>query len=55
MHKKTLNYRVEHYGIRFALAFFLVGLFNNNGYVLLQAGASSLSKEFHQENYMPII
>jgi len=33
---------------------FLVGLFNNNGFVLVQAGAHSLAKEFDEENFMAV-
>ena len=30
----------------------MVGIFNNNGFVLVQAGASSLAKEFGKEDFM---
>ena len=34
--------------------FFLVGLFNNNGYVLVQAGSNSLANEFHEGQFMAV-
>jgi len=50
--KNSLNFRVEHYKCHFFTAFFLLGIFNNNGYVLVQAGASSLAKTFDKQDFM---
>ena len=50
--KETLNSQVDNYRVQFFLAFFTVGLFNNNGYVLVQAGANALAAEFHQGDFM---
>jgi battenin len=33
--KETLNERVDRFRAQFFAAFFIVGLFNNNGYVLV--------------------
>jgi len=35
-------------------ALFLIGLFNNNGYVLVAAGAATLADEFNREKMMPM-
>lgn len=49
---ETLNDQVDNNRAQFFLAFFTVGLFNNNGYVLVQAGANTLAAEFHQGDFM---
>lgn len=36
----------EHAKSKFFIAFFLVGIFNNNGYVLVQAAADDLARIF---------
>jgi len=40
--------------IKVFIAFFVVGLFNNGGYVMVGAAASDLAKEFHHEDLMPM-
>lgn len=34
------------------MAFFLVGIFNNNGYVMIQAGSASIAKSFGESDFM---
>ena len=48
----TLNQYAEENKVKFFLAFFIVGIFNNNGYTLVQAAASDLARDFHQEAFM---
>ena len=36
------------------MALFVFGLFNNNGYTLVAAGAATLAKDFEKENLMPL-
>lgn len=36
------------------VSFFVVGLINNNGYVLINSAAQNLAKTFHKENLMPV-
>ena len=43
---KTLNEDVVNRKGAYFLALFLVGIFNNNGYVLVQAGSHSLADTF---------
>ena len=38
----------------FFTALFVFGLFNNNGYVLIAAGAENLAGDFDKENLMPV-
>jgi len=38
----------------FFTALFVIGLFNNNGYVMVAAGAAALAKDFDKENLMPL-
>jgi len=52
--KNTLNYRVEVYAKQFFAAFFLLGIFNNNGFTMVQAGSHSLAKAFGQEDFMGV-
>ena len=35
-------------------ALFIIGLFNNNGYVLVAGGAANLASDFNKENLMPM-
>ena len=37
---------------KFLLAFFFLGVFNNNGLTTVQAGSSSLAKSFKKDNFM---
>lgn len=37
----------------YVAAFFTIGLFNNNGYVLVAGGAEELAKDFGKINMMP--
>ena len=46
LHTTTLNERVQAKAGTFFAAFFLVGLFNNNGYTLVQSAASDLATDF---------
>ena len=50
--EETLSDVVRLNKCRFFAAFFLIGVFNNNGYVLVQAGASSLAESFKQQDFM---
>ena len=50
--KESLNKRVQKFTASFFTAFFIIGIFNNNGYVLVQAGSSSLAKTFHKEDFI---
>ena len=38
----------------FFIAMFTVGLFNNNGYVMVGAGSSELATTFNKEDLMPL-
>jgi len=38
----------------FFLSLFVIGLFNNNGYVMVGTGSSDLAKSFGKENLMPL-
>jgi hypothetical protein len=42
------------YNTFFFLSLFVVGLFNNNGYVMVGTGSSDLAKSFDKENLMPL-
>ena len=44
----TLNQDVAQHKWRYFIALFLVGIFNNNGYVLVQAGSNSLASAFQE-------
>ena len=39
---------------KFFVALFVVGIINNNGYVMVAAGADLLSKDFGKEKLMPL-
>jgi hypothetical protein len=39
---------------KYFIALFLIGLFNNNGYVLVAGGAANLAKDFDKINLMPL-
>jgi hypothetical protein len=36
------------------LSLFVIGLFNNNGYVMVGSGSSDLAKSFKKESMMPM-
>jgi hypothetical protein len=36
------------------VALFVIGLFNNSGYVMVSAAASDLAKKFGEDNLMPM-
>jgi hypothetical protein len=38
----------------FFLSLFVIGLFNNNGYVMVGSGSSDLAKSFKKESMMPM-
>lgn len=40
--------------MKYVAALFVVGLINNNGYVMVAAGADNLSKDFGKEKLMPL-
>ena len=42
------------YNTLFFLSLFVVGLFNNNGYVMVGTGSSHLATIFDKENLMPL-
>ena len=44
--EKTLNYQVKNNKKRYIIALFLIGIFNNNGYVLVLAGSQSIAQQF---------
>lgn len=50
--KDSLNYLVDKNYKSFFLALFLVGIFNNNGYVLVQAGSKSIADSFGKSDLM---
>jgi len=50
--RQTLNQRVEKNRCKFFIALFLVGIFNNNGYTLVQAAASDLADAFGEGDFM---
>ena len=39
---------------KFVAAIFVTGLVNNNGYVMVAAGADVLAKDFEKEDLMPM-
>ena len=39
---------------KYFIALFLIGLFNNNGYVLVAGGAANLANDFNKVNLMPL-
>lgn len=49
----TLNERFETAKWKFIAALFTLGLINNNGYVMVMAGADLLAKGFGKEKLMP--
>ena len=50
----SLNYQVVAHKYRYMSALFLLGVFNNNGYTLVQSGSSSLAKAFGKEDFMAV-
>lgn len=48
----TLNERIEKYRWKYFVALFLVGIFNNNGYTMVQGAADDLATQFGQESFM---
>ena len=48
------NVRFESAKAKFVAALFTCGLINNNGYVMVAAGADTLSKDFNKEKLMPL-
>lgn len=53
----SLNYQIDDYQIdanscKYFIALFLVGIFNNNGYVLVQAGSKSIADAFEKKDLM---
>lgn len=48
----TLDGQVIHRKAKFVTIFFILGIINHNGYIMVQSGAASLSKVFHQEDFM---
>ena len=46
--------RVKTHRNQFFAALFTIGLFNNNGYSMIGAGAASLAEDFNRENLMPM-
>ena len=42
------------YKVLFFISLFVVGLFNNNGYVMVGSAASDLAKEFDKKSLMPM-
>jgi hypothetical protein len=38
----------------FFMSLFIVGLFNNNGYVMVGSASSDLAKSFDEESLMPM-
>lgn len=48
----TLNEHAKKHTCQYFLAFFIVGIFNNNGYILVQAAAEDLANQFNQSSFM---
>lgn len=48
----TLDGQVIHRKAKFVMVFFVLGIINHNGYIMVQSGAAALSKTFHQEDFM---
>ena len=48
----SLNYQVVSRKWSFILILFCIGIFNNNGYTLVQSGSQSLAKTFKKEDFM---
>ena len=48
----TLNEKVDTERWKYFVGFFIVGVFNNNGYTLVQAAASDLADTFKQQEFM---
>jgi len=49
----TLNEFFKKHNVKVFMAIFTIGLFNNNGYVMVNAGAESLSRNFDKVDMMP--
>ena len=49
----TLNERFDTAKWKFIATLFTLGLINNNGYVMVMAGADLLAKGFDKEKLMP--
>ena len=52
--QNSLNYQVITRKWAFIIAFFCIGIFNNNGYVMVQAGSSTLAKQFDEQDFMGV-
>ena len=50
----SLNYQVQAHWKRYFLALFMLGIFNNYGFVLVQSGAQSLAETFQMQNFMAV-
>ena len=50
----TLNEYAEKSSWKFFVAFFVVGIINNNGYTLVQAAADDLATQFNQGSFMGV-
>ena len=50
----TLNERFESAKYKFVAALFVIGLVNNNGYVMVAAGAANLADDFDKKKLMPL-
>lgn len=50
----TLNEYAEKDTWKFFFAFFVVGIFNNNGYTLVQAAADDLATQFNRGSFMGV-
>lgn len=48
------NERFETAKFKFGAALFVLGLINNNGYVMVAAGAKTLSEDFGKEKLYPL-
>jgi len=48
----SLNHQVVSHKWLYFAAFFLIGIINNNGCVMVQAGSSKLAEDFHKEDFM---
>ena len=48
----TLNENIKENRSNYFFAFLLVGIFNNNGFTVVQAASSDLAKIFHREDFM---
>ena len=50
--KEKLSSHVERKRFSYFLAFWVIGVINNNGYTMVQAGSSAIAEEFNKKSMM---